>query len=59
MVSEISPGWMARLVCVTHLTPWTSRLSYLCLAAMSDFAKKQDEWYSTWPQDTEERAFVM
>ena len=24
--------------------------------AMTDFAKKQDEWYATWPTDEDERA---
>ena len=32
-----------------------------CTAAMSDFAKKQDDWYSTWPQgeSIDDRALVV
>ena len=29
------------------------------LAAMRDFLMAQDKWYPTWPQNVEDRAFVM
>ncbi|KAI0357220.1 concanavalin A-like lectin/glucanase [Trametes cingulata] len=29
------------------------------LTAMRDFAKAQDQWYSTWPQNVEDRALVI
>ena len=51
---------MARLVRAAHFPPLDLTLILsACPAAMSDFAKKQDEWYSTWPQSVDERAFIM
>ena len=59
MVTETSLGWMARLVCdINFLHPVIRCSSCPRLAAMSDFAKKQDEWYATWPQG-DDRAFIM
>ncbi|TFY58030.1 hypothetical protein EVJ58_g6670 [Rhodofomes roseus] len=35
--------------------PWLDASS----AAMHDFAQAQDSWYATWPQDTQDRAFII
>jgi hypothetical protein len=60
-VSEGSLGWMVRLVCAMYRLLCCTLIFFVCPAAMSDFAKKQDDWYSTWPQDgdIDDRALVV
>lgn len=63
------PRWLWRETLVGWLVEYVLRTSTLCpmltmpvrLAAMSDFAKKQDDWYSTWPQgdDIDDRALIV
>jgi hypothetical protein len=49
-------GWVFEYV-LFHLP--LKRCSFCSLAAMRDFAKAKDQWYSTWPQNVEDRAMVM
>ena len=32
---------------------------FIIIAAMYDFARAQDEWYSTWTQDPRERGMAV
>ena len=60
-VLEGSLGWTAHSVCVTRRPLRRTFILFVPPAAMSDFAKKQDDWYSTWPQneDIDDRALVV
>lgn len=60
-VTEGNLGWMALSVCVMHLPLRSKLIMSTRLAAMSDFAKQQDTWYSTWPQGSEidDRALIV
>lgn len=60
-VSVGSLGWMAHSVCTIYRSLCSMLIPFAHLAAMSDFAKKQDDWYSTWPQNGEidDRALVV
>ena len=60
-VLERSLGWMVHSVCAIYRPLCSTLTIFVRLAAMSDFAKKQDDWYSTWPQngDIDDRALVV
>ena len=60
-VLEGSLGWMVRSVRSMYRHLQSTLTLFMRPAAMSDFAKKQDDWYSTWPQngDIDDRALIV
>jgi hypothetical protein len=60
-VTEGNLGWMVRSVGAVYLHRCGPLILPVRLAAMSDFAKKQSDWYSTWPQGSQidDRAFIV
>jgi hypothetical protein len=64
ITSVVNRGWTDRRVrwrrlFVLFCYSLSTDLSFFFVAAMRDFAMAQDKWYSTWPQNLEDRAMIM
>lgn len=59
IILETSPGLISLKVCSLLFSGMARTKAENTLAAMYDFARAQDTWYGTWPQDVHERALAV